>query len=126
MNKSLNGQSDLVEGRLSFFISWVMPLVILVGSFFVQAIIVRTWIWVIALSWMGAACLLNAKKCSRTHCYYTGPFYIALALVSFLYGYQIIQLGNNGWYWLGAILVIGTVIIWVTSETLLGKYKHNV
>ncbi len=75
---------------------------------------------------MGAACLLNAKKCSRTHCYYTGPFYIALALVSFLYGYQIIQLGNNGWYWLGAILVIGTVIIWITSETLLGKYKHNV
>ncbi len=126
MNKSLNGQSDLVEGRLSFFISWALPLVILAGSFFVQAIIVKTWIWVIALSWMGAACLLNAKKCSRTHCYYTGPFYIALALVSFLYGYQIIQLGNNGWYWLGAVLVIGTVIIWVTSETLLGKYKHNV
>jgi hypothetical protein len=125
MNKSLNGQSDLVEGRLSFFISWILPLIVLTGSFFVQAIIVRTWIWVIMLSWMGAACLLNAKKCSRTHCYYTGPFYIALAIVSFLYGYQIILLGNNGWYWLGAVLVIGTVIIWVSSETLLGKYKHN-
>lgn len=33
---------------------------------------------VIALGWMGAACMLNARRCNRTHCRYTGPYFVAM------------------------------------------------
>jgi len=32
----------------------------------------------VALAWIGTACALNAKRCGRTHCRYTGPFYLAM------------------------------------------------
>jgi hypothetical protein len=32
----------------------------------------RTAVWSIALVWMGVACMVNARRCSRTHCRYTG------------------------------------------------------
>jgi hypothetical protein len=38
----------------------------------------RVVIWTIALIWMGAACVLNARQCGRTHCRYTGPYYLAM------------------------------------------------
>jgi len=27
---------------------------------------------------MGTACILNARRCGRTHCRYTGPYYLAM------------------------------------------------
>src|SRR5262245_57516377 len=38
----------------------------------------RVAVWVAALIWIGAACLWNARRCGRTHCRYTGPFYLAM------------------------------------------------
>lgn len=38
---------------------------------------VRAAIWTIALAWMGSACILNARRCGRTHCRFTGPYYLA-------------------------------------------------
>ena len=29
---------------------------------------IRTVIWTAALLWMGVACILNGKRCGRTHC----------------------------------------------------------
>src|SRR6266852_7249120 len=34
----------------------------------------RTAVWTAALSIMGTACLANAVRCGRVHCYITGPF----------------------------------------------------
>jgi hypothetical protein len=39
----------------------------------------RGIIWIAMLLWMGAACLVNARRCDRTHCRYTGPFFLAMA-----------------------------------------------
>ena len=30
-------------------------------------------IWAGAFAWMGTGCLLNARRCSRLHCFFSGP-----------------------------------------------------
>jgi Ca2+/Na+ antiporter len=39
---------------------------------------VASAVWIIALIWMGSACILNARRCGRTHCRYTGPYYLVM------------------------------------------------
>ena len=41
----------------------------------------RTVVWTLALVWMGGACLANARRCSRTHCRFTGPFFLVVAVL---------------------------------------------
>jgi hypothetical protein len=41
----------------------------------------KSVIWIIALIWMGKARMLNARSCNRTHCRYTGPYYLAMTVV---------------------------------------------
>ena len=38
----------------------------------------RAVVWTVALIWMGVACILNARRCGRTHCRYTGPYYLVM------------------------------------------------
>ncbi|WP_283813340.1 hypothetical protein [Bradyrhizobium sp. Leo121] len=38
----------------------------------------KSVIWIIALIWMGTARMLNARSCTRTHCRYIGPYYLAM------------------------------------------------
>jgi hypothetical protein len=38
----------------------------------------RAVVWIAMLVWMGLACLANARRCGRTHCYYTGPFFLCM------------------------------------------------
>src|SRR6516225_5941753 len=33
----------------------------------------RAATWIVALVWMATACILNSRRCGRTHCRYTGP-----------------------------------------------------
>src|SRR6058998_521438 len=58
-------------------LAWWLPKGAIVAGLFVAAP-ARTAIWVIALVWMGTACILNARQCGRTHCRYTGPYYLAM------------------------------------------------
>ena len=36
----------------------------------------RTVLWATSLAIMGVACLVNASRCGRVHCRFTGPFFI--------------------------------------------------
>jgi hypothetical protein len=47
-------------------LAWWFPLVAIIGGLFVL-VWLRTAGWVIALSWMGTPCMLNARRCKRTH-----------------------------------------------------------
>ena len=49
-----------------FLIAWGIPISALVLSS--STGIGLAWIWPIGLAWLGIACLLNARRCSRTHC----------------------------------------------------------
>jgi hypothetical protein len=50
-----------------------------------------------ALSWMGTACLLNAKRCGRTHCRYTGPYYLLMIVPVIALGSGLVSTGIHAW-----------------------------
>src|SRR5260370_41618492 len=58
-------------------VAWWMPKAAILAGLFVP-LSVRAVIWIIALVWMGTACILNARRWNRTHCRYNGPYYLAL------------------------------------------------
>lgn len=83
----------------------------------------KTAIWVIALAWMGSACLLNARRCGRVHCRYTGPFLLAMILPVAAHGVGLLPLGDQGWRWLGLTIGAGAAAIWWLSELKMGRYR---
>jgi hypothetical protein len=82
-------------------------------------------VWALALTWMGAACLVNARRCGRMHCFFTGPFFLVMAVAALLHGFEIVWLGPDGWRWLGAALIGGAVLLWTGSEKIWGRYTKR-
>ena len=85
----------------------------------------RAVVWTVALATMGIACIVNALRCGRVHCYLTGPFFFLMALVALSYGLGMLHLGGNGWNTLGLIALIGTIVLWYLPEMFLGKYRKG-
>ena len=82
----------------------------------------RGAIWAAAMGVMAAACLVNALRCGRIHCYFTGPFLIAMALASLGYGLGALPLGPSGWNIIGMATLVGVVVLMWLPEAVLGKY----
>ncbi|MGH8507789.1 MAG: hypothetical protein ACREVH_03620 [Gammaproteobacteria bacterium] len=112
---------DWVVDGLSLALAWVLPSGALASSLLVGPPW-RAWIWVPSLLWMGAACAANARRCSRTHCYFTAPLFFVMAIVALLDGLGVLTLGPRGWTWLGLGLVIGTAGLWWGAERLWGRF----
>jgi len=81
--------------------------------------------WTVALAIMGTACIVNALRCGRVHCYVTGPFFFLMALVALSYGLGILHLGRNSWNLLGLITLVGAIALWYLPEMFLGKYRQR-
>ncbi len=84
---------------------------------------VRGAIWAVALAVMGIACLANALRCHRLHCYLTGPFFLIMAAVSLSYGLGIVHVGNAGWNLIAGIIIAGALVLTYLPEAFLGKYR---
>jgi hypothetical protein len=83
----------------------------------------RAIIWTIALIWMGTACILNAKRCGRTHCRYTGPYYLAMILPVIVLASGTISANFYAWLTLGVLILAGSRIIWWITERTWGKFS---
>jgi hypothetical protein len=83
---------------------------------------VRSAIWTIALIWMGVAWIQNARRCGRTHCRYTGPFYLFMIAPVFLLAVGIGSAGFYGWLILGVLILAGSSAIWLATEHAWGKF----
>jgi hypothetical protein len=81
--------------------------------------------WPAALAFMAGVCLVNARRCGRLHCYFTGPFFLILAAVSLLYGLGILDLGKRGWSRLSLAALIGGVVFTCVPEWLFGRYRRR-
>jgi hypothetical protein len=68
--------------------------------------------WIIALVWMGTACILNARRCGRTHCRYTGPYYLAMIAPVLVLASGIISVDFYAWLSLAVLILGGSTIIW--------------
>ncbi|MBR0703451.1 hypothetical protein JQ599_26345 [Bradyrhizobium diazoefficiens] len=100
---------------------WLPKAAILVGLFFPVSF--RAVIWIIALIWMGTACMLNARRCNRTHCRYTGPYYFAMIVPVMALGAGLITVGIVGWISLVVIILGGSWLIWWATERTWGKFS---
>ena len=117
---------DILSSRWRVFILYWLPAIAIVVAG-VPAISSgwRTVVWTVALGTMGVACIVNALRCGRVHCYLTGPFFLLMALIALSYGLGMLHLGGNGWNLLGLIALIGTIALWYLPEMFLGKYRQR-
>src|SRR5437763_17075122 len=90
-NSSGPGRDFLCKGP-SACLLWVAPRVAFALDFS-EPPGLRTALWAASLAVMGVACLINASRCGRVHCRFTGPFFILGALTSLGYGLGLLPLG---------------------------------
>jgi len=112
---------DWVGNTRSFAFAWAMPIAALASAAFAPTP-ARTVVWIGALVWMGAACLANASRCGRVHCYFTGPFLLLMAVVVGLHGFEMVYLGPDGWTWLAISIAAGGFLLWWVPEHAWGKF----
>ena len=114
---------DILSSRKRVFILyWLPAIAIVVAGAPAISSGWRTVVWTVALATMSGACIVNAVRCGRVHCYLTGPFFLLMALVALSYGLGILHLGWNGWNLLGLVTLIGAITLWFLPEMFLGKY----
>ena len=109
-------KTSAVSGRLS------RSTATLIGVRFLPSSAVRPAIW-IAFIWMGVACILNARRCGRTHCRYTGPYYLAMIAPVFLLASGIDSARFYDWLILGTLILAGSGAIWWATEYAWGKFS---
>ena len=117
-------EHDWVGDAWTFVLAWGLPAGVLIAGAFLAPPI-RTPLWTGALLWAGAACLMNAKRCGRTHCRFTGPFFLVMAVPVALHGFKLLWLGPNGWTWLGAGIAAGVAGLWYVTEKGKGRYSDT-
>jgi hypothetical protein len=121
-NSTIQPSRDWLGSKGSSVLAWWIPHAAILGALFVPTPL-RVVIWTIALIWMGAACLLNARQCGRTHCRYTGPYYLAMIAPVLVLGSGMVSAGIYEWIVLGVIVVGGSKLIWWATERTWGKFS---
>jgi hypothetical protein len=82
------------------FLFWYLPSFAFALGFFVSSGL-KTVLWTLSLGFMGTVSLLNASRCGRIHCYFTGPFFIVGAIIS-----------PGIWYWVASVWAVGVEMDW--------------
>ena len=122
MNVTAQPSADWAGNIRTWGLIWGLPRIVIIVGFFVD-VPIRTVMWIIALVWMGMACILNARRCGRTHCRFTGPFYLVMVIPVLALGSGIVSYGLYGWLALAAIVLFGSKIIWWATERAWGKFS---
>jgi hypothetical protein len=117
----VNAPGDWARGTRLLLI-WCVPGVILLLSALIAGPY-RVIVWPTLLTWMGWACLINARRCRRLHCYLTAPYFLFLALISLLHGSEVLPLGPRGWLMLSIALVAGGPFLVYVPERVFGRYR---
>ena len=121
-NDALEASNDWLGSAHTHALAWWLPQAAIVAGL-IAPVPIRTAIWIIALLWMGTACLLNARRCGRTHCRYTGPYYLAMIVPVLALGSEVVAVGLYGWLVLGVLILAGSKILWWATERAWGKFS---
>ena len=112
-----SASNDWAGNRRSLVGLWGAPAAVMLGALLLEPGL-RAAAWSAALVWMGGACIANARRCGRTHCRFTGPFYLLMAAVVVAYVTGVLPMGEHGWTILGSATVVGTAALWWGSERI--------
>ena len=110
--------NDLVSQK-SGILLWCLPIAaVIVGSSWPS---IRHWLWIPAFLIMGIGCLVNARRCGRLHCYFTGPVFVLAAIYVALAAANVVPLRP------GAFLLIMCAIAMLVclAELPLGRYTKR-
>lgn len=114
---------DLLSDRRTTVLAyWVPALAIALTGLLGASEPLLTGVWTLGFAVMGIACVVNALRCGRVHCYFTGPFLLILAAASLLHGLGVVSLGASGWQWVGLVAVGGAAVLLFVPERLWGRY----
>lgn len=109
-------EKDFARRSIAWLLWGVPAAVVVLGSFVTP--VPRMLLWTPAFLIGGIACVMNAARCGRVHCYITGPLYLLAALATVLAGTDLVPLR---WSWIGCAVIGGTVVAYV-PEWIRGKY----
>ena len=109
-------RTDFTQSNVAWLLWGVPGAVLILGS--LVSPLPRMLLWTPALLVAGVACVVNATRCRRVHCYVTGPLYLLAAVATVLAGTDLVPLR---WSWIGCSLIVGTVVAYV-PEWIRGKY----
>lgn len=113
------GRTNDLLGRRVRWLLWGVPALLLaVGGVWDVA---RPWLWVPALAVGGIACLANAARCGRLHCFLTGPLFLLGAVATVLDALGTVTVDSR-WI-LGGVL--GGLAIGYGLEWVRGKYAGD-
>src|SRR6267142_3444737 len=121
-NTPIQTSRDWLGSVHTSLLAWWMSKAAILAGLFVP-VSARAVIWIIALIWMGTACILNARRCNRTHCRYTGPYYLAMIVPVFVLGMGVVSAEIYAWVVLGVLIVAGSKLIWWTTERAWGEFS---
>jgi len=120
-NDAVQCSRDWLSSPRANLLAWWIPKTAIVATLLAPRL-ARTVVWVIALAWMGTACILNSRRCGRTHCRYTGPYYLAMILPVLVLASGVISVDWRGWLALAVLIIGGSLSIWWATERAWGKF----
>jgi hypothetical protein len=116
MDRNNCKSTDLVMSWKAAFL-WCLPVAaLIIGSYWQKG---RLLLWIPAFLVMGVACLANAARCGRVHCYITGP--LSLLAIGYVVLAQFRLVPMDAGYFLDSILAIS--ILAFLLEIPLGRYR---
>jgi hypothetical protein len=109
---------DLLRGWKGVFL-WCLPIAgVIVGMSWAKG---RAWLWIPAFLVMGGACLANAARCGRRHCYLSGPLFLLAAAYVVLAEFQVVPMRPG--IFLNTVVVLSVIVC--LAEIPFGRYRRR-
>jgi len=75
--------------------------------------------WSVSFAVMGTACVVNAVRCGRVHCWFVGPWFLLTAAITVL---RYLDVTTLSWPTIVNGGLLGAIFLYVASENVWGKY----
>jgi hypothetical protein len=108
-------ETDLAGRRVGWIVWGVPAALMAIGIAWGTA---RPWLWIPSLVFAGAACVANASRCGRLHCFVTGPVFLLAAIAALLDATHVVAIA---WPWILVLTIAGTAAGY-GLEWMRGKY----
>ena len=105
-------------------LGWTVASVAALGALFLPVSpAVSTWLWVVFFGLSGTLCSsAYVRRCSRLHCYMTGPLFLLSAFYLSTVELSLVPFMGNTWF---LVVVLGTTALSFLAEMIFGKQVNR-